>query len=142
MRNTILIFGLIFFNNAFGCSCGGPDITRMEGGAEIVAVGELKTKRYFYSFSKNQYTFNNLKIFKGSNIDEIKVWTPKLEMSCGLKAENDMPYVLFVYRENGKLVVDHCSSWPLTKRYFDYTKEFNMFYKLLEGEALIPIKTP
>jgi hypothetical protein len=49
-----------------------------------------------------------------------------------------VPYVLFVHHEDGKLMVDHCSSWPLTKEYSRLTAAFNKFYGLTGTEALEP----
>jgi hypothetical protein len=138
MKKILLLIVVLFSNQSFACSCGGADILRMDKGAELVVLAELKAKRKFYSFTNNKYIFSAVKTFKGLNTNSIEVWTPKFGVSCGLQPDYGMPYILFVYREDNKLRVDHCSSWPLTKNYFDYTHEFNEFYKLTDSEALKP----
>lgn len=138
MKKILFYIVALFSNQSLACSCGGPDILRMDKGAELVVLAKLKTKRNFYSFTNNKYIFDAIKTFKGISSDTIEVWTPKFGASCGLQPDYGMPYILFVYRENNKLRVEHCSSWPLTKSYFDYTHKFNEFYKLIDSEALKP----
>ncbi len=132
----LLVLCVLFANESFACSCiREPEISRIESGAELVVLAELETKR-FHSLGKRKYVFATVKAFKGSGRDTIVVWTERYEMSCGLKVRFDVPYVLFVYREDKKLMVDHCSSWPLTKEYSGYTDAFNDFYKLTGPDAL------
>jgi hypothetical protein len=138
MKKILLIFSFLLAGDSFACSCGGPHILRMDKGSEVVVLAKLRAKRTFYSFNKNKYIFEPIKVFKGADAAQVEVWTSKFEMSCGLRVNHDVPYVLFVYREDNKLKVDHCSSWPLTVNYYDYTHTFNEFYKLTGTDALKP----
>lgn len=138
MKILLLVLVFLFSNESFACSCGGPDIVRMDKGSEFVVLAKLKEKRRLYSLTKNNYVFDTIKVFKGDGIEQIDVWSPKFVSSCGFQPDYEMSYVLFAYREKGKLMVDHCSSWPLTNSYFDYTRNFNEFYKLGESDALKP----
>ena len=104
-------------------------------GARVV-LAELRTRKSSLGFGKRKYAFATVKAFKGSGSDTVVVWTERYEMACGLKAIGDVRYVLFVYREDKKLMVDHCSSWPLSKEYSGYTEAFNEFYKLTGPDAL------
>ena len=108
----------------------------MESGAELVVLAELKTRNSFRSFGKRRYVFTAIKAFKGSGNDPVVVWTESFETACGLQVKRDVPYVLFVYREDNKMMVDHCSSWPLTQQHSYYTDAFNDFYKLTGSDAL------
>jgi hypothetical protein len=109
-------------------------MSRMEKSAEFVVLAQMKKSSP--SIGKKKYLFATIKKFKGEAAERIVVWTPKFEVSCRLKARRDVPYVLFVYREGDKLMVDHCSSWPLTKEYAPFTAAFNEFYGLTGAEAL------
>jgi len=138
MKKILLAFCVLFANESFACSCVGPDIPRMDKRSELVVLAQLRAKRNSYSLSKKKYIFDTVKVFKGSDADTVEVLTAKFETSCGLKASSDVLYVLFVYREDNKLTVDHCSSWPLAKKYSDYTHAFNDFFRLTNTEALKP----
>jgi hypothetical protein len=111
-------------------------MSRMEKSAEFVVLAQLRKNSF--SIGKKKYVFETIKKFKGEAAERIVVWTPKFEVSCGLKARRDVPYVLFVYREGDKLMVDHCSSWPLVKEYAHFTTAFNDFYGLTGADALGP----
>lgn len=137
MKPALLVLCALFANESLACSCIRPlDISRMEKGKEFIVLAQLK--RSSPSLSKKKYVFEIVKTFKGEARDRIVVWTPKFEVSCGLKARRDVPYVLFVYREGDKLMVDHCSSWPLTKEYAHFTTAFNDLYGLTGADALGP----
>lgn len=136
MKLALLVLCALFANESFACSCIKPDMSRMEKSAEFVIRGQLKKNSF--SIGKKKYVFATTKKFKGEASERIVVWTPKFEVSCGLKARRDVPYVLFVYREGGKLMVDHCSSWPLTSEYAQFTAAFNKFYGLTGADALEP----
>lgn len=136
MKLALLVLCALFANDAFACSCIKPDMSRMEKSAEFVVLAQLKKNSP--SIGKKKYVFATIKKFKGDAAERIVVWTPKFEASCGLKARRDVTYVLFVYREGDKLMVDHCSSWPLTKEYAHFTAAFNEFYGLTGAEALEP----
>ena len=137
MKLTLLVLCALFANESFACSCIKPhDISRMEQRAEIVVLAKLK--RGSPSLGKKKYVFATIKTFKGMVVEQIAVWTPRFEVSCGLRARPDVPYVLFVYREDGRLMVDHCSSWPLTKEYSHFTAAFNEYYGLTGTESLEP----
>lgn len=138
MKNVVLVFCMFFFNEAFACSCGGPNIQRMHGGANLVVLAKLKSKKMGFSLRDRKYFFEAKKVFKGTNVDGVEVWTKKSEITCGLNASYNENYVLFIYHEEDKLYVDHCSSWPLTKDWYDYTHEFNKFYNLTKENALRP----
>jgi len=137
VKRILLVLCVLFANESFACSCiREPDIPRTESGAELVVLAELKTRKSSHSTGKRKYAFATVKAFKGSGGDSVVVWTERYEMSCGLKARGDVPYVFFVYREGKKLMVDKCSSWPLTKEYSGFTAAFNDFYKLTGPNAL------
>ena len=113
-----------------------PPALSIESDAELVVLAELKTKKSSRSIGKRKYAFATVNAFKGSGSETVVAWTERYEMSCGLKARRDVPYVLFVYREDNRLTVDKCSSWPLTKEYSDHADAFNDFYKLTGPDAL------
>ena len=108
----------------------------LEKSAEIIVLAQLKKNSP--SLGKKKYVFATIKKFKGVVGEQIVVWTPKFEVSCGLRARRDVPYVLFVYREDDKLMVDHCSSWPLASEYSRFTSAFNKYYGLTGTDALEP----
>ena len=136
MKLTLLVICAIFSSESFACSCIRPDMSSFEKGAELVVLAQLKSNSP--SSGQKKYVFATIKRFKGVVGERIVVWTPKFEVSCGLRARRDVPYVLFVYREDDKLMVDHCSSWPLTREYSHFTAAFNEFYGLNGAEALEP----
>jgi hypothetical protein len=136
VKLTLLVLGALFAGEAFACSCIKPDMSRMEKSAEVVVLAQLDKNSP--SLGKKKYVFAPIKTFKGAAGGRVVVLTPKFEVSCGLRARRDVPYVLFVYREEGKLMVDKCSSWPLTQEYFHFTAAFNEFYGLTGTEALEP----
>jgi hypothetical protein len=108
----------------------------MEKRAELVVLAQLDGSSP--SLGKKKFVFATIKTFKGTVGERVVVWTPKFEVSCGLRVRRDVAYVLFVYREDGKPTVDHCSSWPLTREYSHFTAAFNEFYGLTGTEALEP----
>jgi len=135
MKLTLLVLCSLFANESFACSCIRPtDMSSMEKGAEFVVLAQLKANSP--SLGKKKYVFATIKTFKGMVGERIVVWTPRFEVSCGLRARRDVPYVLFVHREGGKLMVNHCSSWPLTREYSHFTTAFNEFYGLTGTESL------
>jgi hypothetical protein len=136
VKLTLLVLGALFAGEAFACSCIKPDMSRMEKRAELVVLAQLDKESA--SPGKKKYVFAPIKTFKGVAGERIVVSTPEFEVSCGLRARRGVPYVLFVYREDGKLMVDKCSSWPLTQEYFNFTAAFNEFYGLTGAEALEP----
>lgn len=133
----LLLLGVLFADESLACSCiRQPDIQGLESDAELVVLAKLKSRNSLLSFGKKKYVFTVLKTFKGSAIDRVVVWTVRYETACGLNAKRDVPYVLFVFREEKKLMVDHCSSWPLSEEYSGHTNAFNNFYKLTGPNAL------
>lgn len=136
MKLILLVLCALFANESFACSCIRPDIARMEKGAEFIVLAQLKKNSP--AIGKKKHVFATINKFKSVVGERIVVWTPKFEVSCGLRARRDVPYVLFVYREDDKLMVDHCSSWPLTREYAHLTAAFNEFYGLTGAEALEP----
>ena len=138
VKKMLLVLGVLFANESIACSCvRTPDIARTESGAELVVVAEIEDSGGAINvIGKRKYVFATVKAFKGSGRDTVVVWTERYEMACGLKARGDVPYVLLVYREDKKLMVDKCSSWPLTREYSDYADAFNDFYKLTGPDAL------
>ena len=136
MKVGLLVLCALFANEALACSCLRPDMARWEKGAEFVVLAQLK--KTLPSLGKKKYVFATIRKFKGEVGERIVIWTPMFEVSCGLRARRDVPYVLFIYREAGKLMVDHCSSWPLTTEYAHHTAAFNEFYGLTGAEALEP----
>ena len=136
MKQTLLVASLLFASRSFACSCIEPNVPRMADNAEFVVLAELKTTNSVHSRGKRKYLFETIKAFKGPGSDRLEVWTEEFTIACGLKATLGVRYVLFVYREDGKLVVSHCSSWPLLKHYSRYTDAFNEFYELTGPDAL------
>jgi hypothetical protein len=136
VKLALLVLCALFANESLGCSCMRPDMSGMEKDAEFVVLAQLKKSSL--SLGKKKYVFATIKTFKGVVGERIVVRTPRFEVSCGLRARRDMPYVLFVYREDDKLMVDHCSSWPLTREHYRFTSAFNEFYGLAGTEALEP----
>ena len=136
VKLTLLVFCLLFAHESLACSCLRPDMARLEERAEFVVLAQLKENSP--ALGKKKYVYATIKTFKGVANERIVVWTPMFEVSCGLRARRDVPYVLFVYREDDKLMVDHCSSWPLTREHFHFTAAFNEFYRLTGTEALDP----
>lgn len=137
MKMALLILCALFTNESLACSCVKPvDMPHMESSADFVVLAQLK--KIPFSMGSRKYVFATIKTFKGETSEQLEVRTSRFEVSCGLRVRRDVPYVLFVYREGGKLTVDHCSSWPLTKEWADYTTAFNEFYGLIGTEALGP----
>jgi hypothetical protein len=134
VKLALLILSALFANEAFACSCLEPVMSTMEEDAELVVLAQLKKSSP--SIGKKKYVFATIKKFKGDASERIVVWTQRLEVSCGLRARSDVPYVLFIYSEGGKLMVDRCSSWPLTREYAHFTAKFNEYYGLTGTEAL------
>ncbi len=124
----------LFANEAVACSCLRPDIARMHDDAEFVVLARLDGNSI--SIGKKKLAFSTIRAFKGEARERIVVWTQTSEAACGLGTVRGVPYVLFVYREDDKLIVDHCSSWPLMSAYSRYTTAFNEFYRLDGAEAL------
>jgi len=94
MKLSLLVVCALFANESFACSCIRPDMSSLEKGAELVVLAQLKKNSP--SLGKKKYVFATIKTFKGVVGERIVVWTPKLEVSCGLRARRDVPYVLFV----------------------------------------------
>lgn len=136
VKLTLLVLCALFANESIACSCLPLDMSSLEKGAELIVLAQLKTSSP--SHDKKKFAFATIKTFKGVVGERFVVWTPKFEVSCGLRARTDVPYVLFVHREDNKLMVDHCSSWPLTREYFRYTDAFNEYNGLTGTEALVP----
>lgn len=132
----LLVLGALLADEALACSCLRPDMASMEKGAELVAVAQLKSRSH--SNGKRKYVFSTIRAFKGDAPERIVVWTSDSEVSCGLRAQRGVRYVLFAYRENGRLMVDHCSSWPLIPGSSRFTAAFNEFYGLTGTEVLAP----
>ena len=126
MKWILLFLGALFAHEALACSCLRPDMARMEKDAELVVVAQFKSSAS--SHGKRKHVFSTIRTFKGDAGERIVVWTPNSEVSCGLRARRGERFVLFAYRENGRLMVDHCSSWPLIPEYSGYTAAFNEFY--------------
>jgi hypothetical protein len=137
MKFALSILCALFAQETFACSCiWPPDMSDMEKHAELVVLATLKGNAP--SLGKKKYVFAPMKTFKGKPHERVVVRTRTFEMSCGLKARRDVTYVLFVYREDDKLTVDHCSSWPLDKEHYYFTAAFNEFHGLTGKEALEP----
>jgi hypothetical protein len=137
MRLPLLVLCALFADQSLACSCiKPPDISSQEQGAEFVVLAKLDNSSP--SVGNKKYIFTTIRTFKGVAGKQITVRSPRYEMSCGLRAQRDLTYVLFVYRENGRLKVDRCSSWPLMSEYAHLTSAFNAFYKLAGNEALEP----
>lgn len=136
MKPTLLLLCALFANEAFACSCLRPDVARMEKEAEFVVLAQLK--KHSTLIGSRKHVFSTIKTFKGAANEQLAVRTAMFEVSCGLRVRRDVPYVLFVYREGDKLMVDHCSSWPLTRDHFLYTAAFNDYYGLVGTDALEP----
>jgi hypothetical protein len=136
VKLSLLVLCALFANEALACSCVRPDMARLEKGAEYVVLAQLM--KSLPSLGKKKYVFATIKKFKGLVGERLVVRTSMFEISCGLRARRDAPYVLFVYRDGGKLMVDHCSSWPLTSEHAYFTAAFNEFYGLTGAEVLEP----
>ena len=131
MRKIILkflVFSLfpVLFNKSFACSCGGPDIARMNAAAELVFVGDLNSKSFF----SKKYKLNLKKAYKGMQSDTVEVNTESSGAACGVEFKKDIHYIVFASRHEGKLWVDKCSTWPITQDWKKYTDNFNKFYEL------------
>ena len=104
IKYIVMMCTIFFVDHASACSCGNMDIARIDKGSEIVFIGNLKSKRWFSS----NYILNDLKFYKGESLNEVEVSSEKSSMSCGVKFEHNVPYVIFAYRREGKLWADSC----------------------------------
>jgi hypothetical protein len=137
VKAPLLVLCAFFANQSLACSCiKPPDISSQEQDAELVVLAKFNKRSP--SIGSKKYVFTIVREFKGTAAEQIVVRTPRFEVSCGLRTQRSLTYVLFVYRENGKLTVDRCSSWPLTSEYAYLTNAFNEFYKLTGTEVLEP----
>jgi hypothetical protein len=129
MRFVLLIVTLILVPEAFACSCGGPDIQRMHEKAEVVFVGKIKSKGWFYSLTNNRFQFQNLDTFKGPATKQVEVWSSKMGSACGIDFRKDQKYVVFAFKEGDRLWASRCSSWPIDSDRGGYTRKFRDFYE-------------
>lgn len=133
MKNKLflLVSCILYSGCSLACSCKAPlDIQWMDNKANIVFIGELKSKSRFSSFSENKYTFKNLSLIKGKNSSEFKFWSDKSGNSCGAKFKKSEKYILFVYKGDGeKLRTSSCSAWPINESHQHYIDEVNKFYR-------------
>lgn len=115
MKNIILFFictVLAFPGATYACSCVAPENLEIREFADYVFLGEVNSKPWSFSFSKNKYKFSVKNVILGAKQKEIVIWTDKFTSACGYPYKKGIEYLVIAIADEKRYVSGLCSSWP------------------------------
>ena len=108
----VLIFSVLALSDAvYACSCAAPENLEVEEFADYVFLGEVKSKRWLFSLSKNKFKFSVKKTILGEGKKDILIWTDKFTSACGYPYKKGVEYLVIASKDGKKYESGLCSSW-------------------------------